>query len=468
MPSATALLSGDLEVVAATDAYLRALGRRREDLLGRDLFEALRVPAGAELRIAFRECLETGQERVGFLALALEGPRWRFRNVPVPGPGGRPAWLLHTVEPPPAAVPDLRRTLEEAESRLRLFLDRAPTLAFLKDLEGRYVFANQVAARLAGLQDPSEMLGRTDEELFPPEVAARYREADRRVLTEGVPLQVEDAPPGPQARTLLTFKFPVEGPGGRWAGVGGIANDVTDLKKAEGRMEGYARQLERSNQDLQEFAYVASHDLQEPLRKIQMFSDRLMAKHLQSLPPEAQDYLQRMHGAARRMNVLIQDLLAYSRVSTKGQAFQEVDLRAEVDAVVADLDTRIIQVGADLRVGPLPRVHGDPTQLRQLFQNLLGNAFKYHRPDEPPRVEVRGWTDAAGRHVEVTDHGIGFDPEFKERIFAVFTRLHTREAYEGTGMGLAICRRIMDRHGGTLTAEGRPGEGATFTATFPN
>src|SRR5262249_38431133 len=214
------------------------------------------------------------------------------------------------------------------------------------------------------------------------------------------------------------------------------------------------KELERSNRELQDFAFVASHDLQEPLRKIQAFGDRLKAKHAQSLTPEARDYLDRMHSAAQRMYVLINDLLAYSRVATKGQPFVPVSLEKITQEVVDDLEARVQQTGGRVEVGALPTIEADPLQMRQLMQNLIANALKFHRSDAPPLVvvESRNLADSAEEpgvisadgvcQIIVKDNGIGFDEKYLDRIFTPFQRLHSRGEYEGTGMGLAVCRRI--------------------------
>ncbi len=253
-----------------------------------------------------------------------------------------------------------------------------------------------------------------------------------------------------------------------------LSVEVEERKEAEERVRAFAAELQRSNQELEQFASVASHDLQEPLRKIQAFGDRLHAKFGADLGEQGRDYLGRMRSAAARMSTLISDLLAFSRVTTRAQPFAPVDLAAEVGEVVSDLEARLQQTGGRVDVGPLPELSADPTQVRQLFQNLIGNALKFHRPDEPPVVKVRGRVlpGADGRdgevcEVTVEDNGIGFEEKYLDRIFQLFQRLHGRNEYEGTGIGLAICRKIVERHGGGITARSAPGRGSTFTVTLP-
>jgi PAS domain S-box-containing protein len=259
-----------------------------------------------------------------------------------------------------------------------------------------------------------------------------------------------------------------------------IFRDITERKVAEEKLQDFAARLERSNRELQDFAYVASHDLQEPLRKVAVFSDRLKMKFGAALGDEGVDYIQRMQKATARMQTLITDLLSFSRVTSKAQSFVPVDLSEIISGVLADLETRIEQAGARVEVGALPTIEAEPLQMRQLFQNLLGNALKFNRPGEMPIVKIEGAIFRDARcYVEidgtprdmlrltVSDNGIGFDQKYVGKIFQVFQRLHGRDAYEGTGMGLAITRKIVEYHGGEITANGRPGEGATFTVTLP-
>ena len=233
-------------------------------------------------------------------------------------------------------------------------------------------------------------------------------------------------------------------------------------------LQAATNELERSNRELQDFASIASHDLQEPLRKIRAFGDRLATGHTAALGETGRDYLERMTAAAARMQALIDGLLDYSRVATQSQAVEQVSLQNVVADVLLDLEQRIADTqGAVKVVGSLPAVDADPMQLRQLVQNLIGNALKYRRPDVPPEVRVSCVESSLAWTIDVTDNGIGFSQDQADRIFAPFQRLHGRGEFEGTGMGLAICRRIVERHGGTIAAHGRPGEGARFVVTLP-
>jgi signal transduction histidine kinase len=251
--------------------------------------------------------------------------------------------------------------------------------------------------------------------------------------------------------------------------------DITDLETTTEKMVEYTRKLERSNRELVDFAYVASHDLQEPLRKIEAFGDRLVKKYLTVLPEEGQMFVNRMQSAASRMRQLINDLLSYSRVTTAAAPFSKVALNDVLSGVLSDLQIRIEETGATVEVSDLPVIEADSMQMRQLFQNLIGNAIKFRKKDVDPIVRITAeFTEThdltvQGRAVviKIADNGIGFEQQFKEQIFVIFQRLHSRTEYEGTGIGLATCRKIVERHLGAIDAIGVPGEGSTFVITFP-
>jgi PAS domain S-box-containing protein len=255
---------------------------------------------------------------------------------------------------------------------------------------------------------------------------------------------------------------------GELRGFAKIVKDVTEQKEIDDALRETARQLEVSNRELQDFAMVASHDLQEPLRKVQMFGDKLRRKYAIALGDEGQDWLRRMMNAAVRGQALIQGLLAFSRITSKAQPPVPVDLGQTAREVASDLEARIADVGGQVEIGKLPVIEADPLQMRQLLQNLIGNALKFRKPQEPPVVRVA--CRAAARdlyEIEVSDNGIGFEQKYVDRIFKLFQRLHERGVYEGSGMGLAICRKIVERHGGSITARSAPGKGTTFVIDLP-
>jgi two-component system sensor kinase FixL len=251
-----------------------------------------------------------------------------------------------------------------------------------------------------------------------------------------------------------------------------IRYEITDRVMGEEQLKIQAKKLELSNKELQDFASVAAHDLQEPLRKIQSFADRVRTKTSGSLPEDVNDYLERIQKSANRMQILINDLLSYSRVSTRTQPFAVVDLNEILAQVVSDLEIRIERTHGKVEWNNLPVVEADPSQMHQLFMNLVNNALKFHRPDVQPIVRIESsvlerWFGQPTRfEIRVKDNGIGFDEKYLGRIFTIFQRLHGRNEYEGTGIGLSVCRKIVERHGGNLTAQSKPGEGATFFVTL--
>ena len=254
-----------------------------------------------------------------------------------------------------------------------------------------------------------------------------------------------------------------------------VRYEITERKLAEEQLLIYARKLELSNRELQDFASVAAHDLQEPLRKIQSFSDRLKIRAAQELTGDSLDYVDRIQNSAQRMQILINDLLTYSRVTTKAQPFSKISLEDVLKDVVSDLEIRLEQTHGKVEWDNLPTIEADRTQMQQLFQNLISNALKFTKPDIPPIVTVDTKIldpSPLGRpgpalHIQIKDNGIGFEEKYLDRIFTIFQRLHGRHEYEGTGIGLAVCRKIVDRHGGVITAKSTPGEGSTFIITLP-
>lgn len=315
---------------------------------------------------------------------------------------------------------------------------------------------------ILGLPEPTES----------PERLASLRE----MLHTGVPLNLETSR-NPVVRSSST-------PGAWVSGeafplttrlVGLCYRDVTFRKLAEEKKKEQAEALVRSNLDLEQFAYVASHDLQEPLRKIQAFGERLADRLSRTaLDEDSADYLRRMQSATGRMQVLINDLLSYSRVTTRGQPFRRIELGTIATDVLMDLETRVQDSGATIELGPLPSIEADPLQMGQLFQNLIGNALKFHAPDRPPLVRILALPcdhkqdcERKGWELRFEDNGIGFEERYATRIFEPFQRLHGRGSFEGTGIGLAICHKIVQRHHGVIVAESRHGIGSVFRVRLP-
>ncbi len=367
---------------------------------------------------------------------------------------------------------------EDAE-RYRTLFDASMDAVYLSRDDGRILRVNPAFQQLFGYS--SEELSRVSAEALyaTPSDRARFRIS---ITEQGA---VKDFETRLRARdgTIRTCLITATA---RSADDGttefqGIIRDVTQRRLEQAELARTEKALRRSNAELEQFAYVASHDLQEPLRKIRAFGDRLSTMAAGSLDDRAADYLARMISAATRMQTLIENLLLYSRVASRGAEFESVDLNDVLADVLNDLESQVAHSGARVHADELPELEADRMQMHQLLQNLLSNAIKYGPTDGTATVEVgcalldcKGATlgpeqsgEAVATRLTVTDNGIGFEQEYAQRIFELFQRLHGRADYEGTGIGLGICRRIVLRHRGEIGAAGHPGEGATFTVVLP-
>jgi two-component system, LuxR family, sensor kinase FixL len=365
------------------------------------------------------------------------------------------------------------QAIEKLRHRYELILNSAGEGICGLDANGKATYVNPAATRMTGF-DGKELLGRAENEIFGSTFSAMESDGmkveDHTIRRKDGSISIVELVKTP----IVEYE--------REVGAVLIFKDITARRKAEEDLARKADELARSNAELEQFAFVASHDLQEPLRKIQAFGDRVKTKCEKIDLGEAGDYLNRMQNAAARMQTLINDLLAFSRVIRSSQPFVPVDLGRVTKEVLNDLEVRIEKSGAQVDAGELPTISGDPTQMRQLLQNLLSNALKFQPPGKQPVVTIssRIISDPSANEsaaasdanpvweISVQDNGIGFDEKHLEKIFAVFQRLHGRTEFEGTGIGLAVCRRILDRHGGSITARSQPGKGATFVFTVPS
>jgi signal transduction histidine kinase len=326
----------------------------------------------------------------------------------------------------------------------------------------RYILANP--AMKSTIQSPdSPIEGCNSEQLYSSDNARKRTRLLRQVLETAKPQHLREvyAPSGPEDRDAWwnIDLVPLLNDQGTVDRILILEQEITDLVIER-------QQLERSNRDLQEFAFVVAHDLKEPLRKIDAFGEVLT--NSQNMTEQQRDYLDRLRSAAIRMQNMVEELLKLSRLTTQPRTFVRVNLDQVALEVISDLDVQLNQASGKVEVEPLPTVIGDLLLVRQLFQNLIGNALKFHKPGLPPQIRVYAKL-LPGNAVQVCveDKGIGFNMEDAERIFQPFQRLVTRNQYEGSGMGLAICQKIVERHGGTITAESKLGEGSTFRVTLP-
>jgi two-component system sensor kinase FixL len=360
----------------------------------------------------------------------------------------------------------------ETASRLKAIFESAIDGIITIDERGVVESMNPAAARLFGYE-PGEVIGRSINLLMPEPDKSRHDSYVQNYHRSGVGKIIGIGREVSGCRkdgTVFPFHLSiseVQLPGRKI--FTGFIHDISELKMSEEKLRRYAAELERSNRELQDFAYVSSHDLQA-------FGDRLKSKEGEKLSDQGKDYLDRMLNAASRMQNLINDLLTFSRITTKAQAFTRVSLDQIVREVLVDLEVAIEQSGARVEIDTLPNIEAEPTQLRQLFQNLIANAIKFRKADEAPHIRLyargiqrkahlKGTPGDEVVEIHVEDNGIGFDEKYLDRIFNVFQRLEGQK-YQGSGIGLAICRKIAIRHGGDITARSQPGKGADFIVTL--
>jgi PAS domain S-box-containing protein len=377
-----------------------------------------------------------------------------------------------------------RKAADIELQKLSLIASKTDNVAIVTNPQGQIEWVNHSFHKLTGYT-LAEAIGKRPGALLQGEKTSKETvDSIRYALARQEPFSGEILNYGKEGRPywLLLHINPVFDDDGNLVNFIAIENEITTRKEIEislrqevegamKKLRAMNEQLEVSNRELLDFAYVSSHDLQEPLRKIQAFGDRLKSTCNDGLNEKGQDYLERMLNAAGRAQVLINDLLSFSRVTTQAKPFTPVDLSEILDGVLSDLEIRIEQTGATVERDHLPTIDADAMQMRQILQNLIGNALKFRQEGIAPLVQVRSrmLTKHGEEYCEirVIDNGIGFEQKYTDRIFQIFQRLHGRGTYEGTGIGLAICRKIAERHGGSLLAESEPNQGATFIFTMP-
>jgi len=364
----------------------------------------------------------------------------------------------------------MRLTLESERSIFKSLLQAAPDGILVCDAEGIIMLASDECVPLFGYE-AAELVGQSVEMLVPDYVQGQHaalREGyfacpHRRPMGVGFDLVAKrkDGSTVPVEISLSPFEID-----GEPCAIS-VVRDVTDLRQLHRDLKHFNEELQRSNAELEKFAYVASHDLQEPLRMVSGYTQLLQRRYGEQLDTDANEYIAYAVDGVKRMQALINDLLAYSRLSTHSKVFRSVDLAEVMRAVLANLEVAAAEAQARIIVDPLPEVPGDAVQLTQVLQNLLSNAMKFRDASRPLVVHVSAERDGADWRFAVEDNGIGIEPQYADRIFVIFQRLHTLDKYPGTGIGLAICKKVVERHQGRIWFESTPGEGTTFYFTLP-
>ncbi|MCA1908328.1 MAG: transporter substrate-binding domain-containing protein [Magnetospirillum sp.] len=354
--------------------------------------------------------------------------------------------------------------LRTSEETSRQLLDASTDACMLFDVDGTMRGCNQVFAGRFGI-DPQTVPGTSLWDYFPPDVTAQRRLAVAQVVNSGVPQTTIDARGD---RHLSNSIYPLKDAGGVVRRVAVYSRDITERVLAEQKIRDYVAEIERSNEDLEQFAYVASHDLREPLRQIASFVSLLERRYGHQLDEDAGQFIAYAREGVHRMDQLILDLLDYSRIG-RDTALAPVDSRKPLKTAIDNLKASLAESGGGVHCqDPLPTVLASEPQLLRLFQNLVGNGLKYRREGIAPRIEISASTDASTGMATftVSDNGIGIEAEYYDRIFGIFQRLHGRTQYPGTGIGLAICKKVVERHGGRMWLDSVPGQGSNFHFTL--
>lgn len=479
-----AYMDKDFHFIKVNQAYADAGGYAPDFFIGKNHFDLYPHPENESI---FRQVRETG-EPYNVLEKPFVYPDhpdwgttyWDWSLHPVKDEAGKVVGLVLGL----VDVTDRKLTqdaLQESERKYREVQENSLDGFARTTVEGKIIEFNRVFAEMLGYTD-EELLHLTYQQITPDKWHAMEANMIDKLLKEGyTPLYEKeyirkDGSIFPiEIRSYLTLDkngLPLE----KWA----FIRDITDRKRTEEQLDMYLKRLEESNKELQEFAFVTSHDLHEPLRKIQTFGTQLSTKYSESLDSKGLDYLNRMVNASTRMRDLIDALLNYSRLSTREMPFETVDMKDIVQVVLSNLEARIEETHATIKIGDMPIIEADRHQMIQLIQNLMGNALKFHQETVPPIVKIhsrplnliekqhkRTKTSRKKWEIRMEDNGIGFEQKYIDRIFQPFQRLHGRTDYDGVGMGLAICRKIIERHRGTIIAESTKGKGSIFIITLP-
>ncbi len=449
-------------LLEVNESYCKLTGYSREELLTMELQDIEAQETPEEIARHIQRVIETGSDRFETRHRTKDGRNLEMEvsvNYLSVGEGRFFAFMHDITE-----RKKVEEALRESEERYRKLVELSPDIIMIHS-EGRILFANSAGAKFFGA-DTSQIIGKDIFEIVHPDYHEIVRGRIRKMLEEGesVPFNEEkfikhDDSVIDVEVTSVPFTYQ-----GRTAMLA-IAHDITERKRAEEKLKQTLAELERSNKELEQFAYVASHDLQEPLRMVISFTQLLEKRYKGKLAKDADEFIGYVVDGAARMQEMINDLLAYSRVGTRGKPFEQINCEAVFSQAVTNLKVAIEEHKAVVTHDPLPVVMADASQIVQLLQNLIGNGIKFHG-DEKPRVHVSARQGGNELIFSVKDNGIGIAPESFDRLFQIFQRLHSRKEYPGTGIGLAICKKIVERHGGRIWVESEVGKGSTFYFTI--
>ncbi len=467
---AIARIDSDGRVAYWNPAAVRIFGYEEAEILGKNLHGVL---APERFREAFRKAFghfqKTGQDAAVGRTLELAAVRKDGTEIPVEL--SMSAFQLRGEWNAVGIMRDIteRKQVEEevraAKADLENVFRSVDDMTTVMDREYAIQRTNDTTRRWLKVGTDETLVGRKCYEVFHGRDSVCPGCPVARVFASGKPARVEKFSEGLQ-RFLSVSASPVMGEDGSVVKVLEVARDITERRRAEQALEEKRQELERSNQELEQFAYVASHDLQEPLRMIGSYTQLLARRYRGKLDEDADEFIGFAVDGVTRMQRLINDLLTYSRVGTRGREPEPTDSNAVLDRALLNLQMAIEDNKAKVTHDLLPTVMADDRQLEQLLQNLVGNALKYHG-EEAPRVHVGVSRNNGNWEFAVKDNGIGIDPKYADRVFVIFQRLHSRTEYSGTGIGLAVCKRIVERHGGRIWMESEPGKGSTFRFTLP-
>ncbi|MGF1515004.1 MAG: ATP-binding protein [Elainellaceae cyanobacterium] len=472
-PAAVAMFDRNLKYMTYSHRWLDDYGLGTQVLTGRSHYEVFpEIPdcwKDDHQRCLAGEILKSDEDSFVREDGQIEWLRWELH--PWYTDGGEIGGLIMLTE----VITENKRLQKEVLAQQQLLKSFFEAISSAKigtailDRDYQYLQINHALAAVNGLP-PEEHLGKRVIDVV-PHIAQQTLPLYKQVFQQKTTVQTELSfcvPWDPSAvHHWLDFYFPIFNAAGEPEQLGMLAIDITQQKQSEQQLEQLNQELKRSNQELEHFAYIASHDLREPLRKIRSYSDLLVRRYEGELDERADKYIGYITDGTMRMMNLINDLLEYSRVGRGKLKAKSLPLETLLCQVIGDLQSQIEASQAEIHIHPdLPTVQGNEVQLRQLLQNLIGNSLKY-RSDEAPKVFIDAAPVDKFWQISLSDNGIGIDPEFAERIFVVFQRLHVREAYEGTGIGLAVCKRIVEHHGGKIWVDSKVGKGSTFRFTLP-